>query len=84
MLAGIGSATQNSPFYLPIRNNDISTLRQLIRELGPQARDAHGNSPLMYATALGSLESVRILLDSGVDPNSAKRFRCNAAHVVRR
>jgi ankyrin repeat protein len=74
MLAGIGSATENSPFYLPIRNNDISTLRQLIRELSPQARDVHGNSPLMYAAALGSVESVRILLESGVDPNSANDF----------
>ena len=46
-----------SPFYLPTRNNDIAALGKLIRGPGPNARDALGNSPLMYAAALGSLES---------------------------
>ena len=57
-------ATENSAFYLPIRNNDLPALRQLIRDPGPKARDARGNSPLMYAAALGSLESMRLLLDA--------------------
>ena len=64
----------NSPFYLPIRNNDLAAIRNLIRNPGPQARDARGNSPLMYAAALGSLESMRILLDAGADPNTANAF----------
>ena len=63
-----------SPFYLPIRNNDLAALRQLIRDPGPTARDASGNSPLMYAAALGSLESMRLLLDAGADPNVSNKF----------
>jgi ankyrin repeat protein len=67
-------AAENSPFYLPIRNNDVVALRQLIRDPGPKTRDARGNSPLMYAAALGSLESMRLLLDAGADPNIANAF----------
>ncbi len=67
-------AGDSSSFYLPIRNNDLTTLRQLIREPGPAARDARGNSPLMYAAALGSLDSMRLLLDAGADPNAANKF----------
>jgi len=70
-LAVLSQAAENSPFYLPIRNNDLPALRKLIRDPGPKARDARGNSPLMYAAALGSPESMRLLHDAGADPNTA-------------
>ena len=70
----LSCAADVSPFYLPIRNNDLATVRKLIRDPGPMARDARGNSPLMYAAALGSLDSVRLLLDAGADPNAANDF----------
>lgn len=73
-LAVLSPAAQNSPFYLPIRNDDLPALRKLIDDPGPKARDARGNSPLMYAAALGSLESMRLLLDAGADPNAANDF----------
>ena len=73
-LAVLSPAGENSPFYLPIRNNDLPALRELIRNPGPKARDSRGNSPLMYAAALGSLESMHLLLDAGVDPNAANDF----------
>jgi len=73
-LAVLSQAAENSPFYLPIRNNDLSTLGKLIRDPGPNAPDAHGNSPLMYAAALGSAESMRLLLDAGAGPNAANAF----------
>ena len=73
-LAVPGMAAENSPFYLPIRNNDLTALRKLIGDAGPKARDARGNSPLMYAAALGSLDSMRLLLDAGADPNLANDF----------
>ena len=73
-LAVLSPAAENSPFYLPIRNNDLAALGKLIRDPGPKARDARGNSPLMYAAALGSLESMRLLLDAGADPNAANDF----------
>jgi ankyrin repeat protein len=65
---------QNSPFYLPIRNNDLSTLSNLVRDSGPNAADARGNSPLMYAAGLGSPEGMRLLLEAGADPNAANVF----------
>jgi ankyrin repeat protein len=72
--AVVCQAAGNSPFYLPIRNNDLSTLTKLVRDSGPNALDARGNSPLMYAAALGSPESMRLLLDAGADPNTANVF----------
>jgi len=74
MFALLGQAAENSSFYLAIRNNDLSTLSKLIRDPGPKARDSRGTSPLMYAAALGSLESMRLLLDAGADPNAANDF----------
>src|SRR5579864_2479587 len=72
--AALCTAGEVNSFYLPIRNDDLAALRQLIREPGPKVRDARGNSPLMYAAALGSLESMRLLLDAGADPNAANDF----------
>ncbi|MDE3164504.1 MAG: ankyrin repeat domain-containing protein, partial [Acidobacteriota bacterium] len=67
-------AAANRAFYLPIRNGDLAALRTLIPTPGPNARDARGNSPLMYAAALGNLESMRLLLEAGGDPNAANDF----------
>jgi ankyrin repeat protein len=66
-LAALSPAAENSPFHLPIRNDDLATLGKLIRS-------ARGNSQLMCAAALGSLESVRLPLDAGADPNIANDF----------
>jgi len=73
-LAVLSPAAENSPFYLPIRNNDLTTLGKLIRDPGAKARDGRGNSPLMYAAALGSMESMHLLLEAGADPNAANDF----------
>src|SRR5260370_26777836 len=74
IFAVLTTAAENSPFYLPVRNNDLPALRKLIKDPGPKVRDTRGNSPLMYAAALGSLETMRLLLDAGADPNAANAF----------
>jgi hypothetical protein len=51
-----GKAVENSPFYLPIRGNDLAALRQIIAQPGPNALDARGNSPLMYAARRESIK----------------------------
>lgn len=70
----LSQAAENSPFYLAIRNNDLVALRALIQNPGPRSTDVRGNSPLMYSAALGSLESIRLLLAAGADPNAANSF----------
>ena len=70
----VSFATDVSPFYLPIRNNDVAALKELLRTRGPEARDARGNSPLMYAAALGTPDVLRLLLDAGADPNAANEL----------
>ncbi len=73
-IAVVCGAVENNQFYAPIRNDDLATLSQLIRGAGPGARDSRGNSPLMYAAALGSTESMRLLLKAGADPNATNDF----------
>jgi hypothetical protein len=72
-IALLSQAAENSPFYLPVRNNELSALRKLIRDPGPKTRDVRGNSPLMYAAALASPESMRFLLDAGADRKTGPR-----------
>ncbi|MFN7992629.1 MAG: ankyrin repeat domain-containing protein [Bryobacteraceae bacterium] len=74
LIAATIQAADTSLFYVPIRNNDLTALRQLIRESGSKTRDSRGNSALMYSAAVGSLESMRLLLEAGADPNGANDF----------
>lgn len=54
-----------------IRNNDLTSLRRLVRAHGVKVKDFRGNSPLMVSAASGSLECMRFLLSQGADPNAA-------------
>src|SRR6266513_2218324 len=74
VLSTVCSAATESAFYLPIRNNDLAAVRTLIRDPGPKVRDARGNSPLMYAAALGSLDTLKLLAEAGADVNLANDF----------
>lgn len=69
MIGVVSLAAEDSPFYLPIRDNDLPALRKAIREPGVKTRDIRGNSPLMYAAALGSLPAMQLLLEAGAGPN---------------
>src|SRR3989442_10717579 len=73
-LSTAASAATESQFYLPVRDNDMRAIRRLIRAPGPKVRDARGNSPLMYAAALGSLETLRLLVEAGGDVNLPNDF----------
>src|ERR1035438_2887048 len=54
-----------------IRNNDLAALKaRLAKGAGVDARDRRGSTLLMHAAAVGSAEAVKLLLDSGADPNA--------------
>jgi len=74
--AGLPMAAQStaSPFYGPIRNNDLAALRRLVQKSGANAGDARHTTPLMYAAALGSLDAVKLLVDAGAGVNTANDF----------
>src|SRR5205085_11083571 len=44
------------------------------RNKGVGARDARGTTPLMYSAALGSLQSMKILVEAGAGVNAANDF----------
>ena len=52
-----------------IRQNDLAWLKQQPAAELVAARDARQNTPLIWASSLGSLEAVQILLDAGANPN---------------
>ena len=54
-----------------IRQNDLAWLKQQPAAELLAAQDARHNTPLIWASSLGSLEAVQILLAAGANPNDA-------------
>src|SRR5690348_16925317 len=54
-----------------VRANDLDGLQRLAAH--PNVANGIGETPLHYAATFGSVESVRILLDHGADPNARNR-----------
>src|ERR1700687_6021832 len=65
-------------FYKAIRNNDLSTLRTLLKTSDVNLKDQRESTPLMYAAGFGSLDAVRILLDAGADVNAKNALSVSA------
>jgi len=57
-------------FYQAIRNDDLSTLRALLKTSDVNLKDQKETTPLMYAAAFGSVDAMKILLDAGADVNA--------------
>src|SRR5688572_5382254 len=67
------TGSPSDAFYAAIRANDLSALRSLLAK-GADANvpDARGGStPLMHAAAVGSVESMKLLLDHKARVNAA-------------
>ncbi len=78
-VAGMAAAQDNSErFYRAVRDNDLKTLRALVKTGDTNVRDKRGSTPLMYAAAAGSLDTMRILLAAGADVNARNAFDATA------
>lgn len=69
-------------FYQAVRNNDVASLRALLKTSYANLRDKRGATPLMYAAAFGSLDAMKLLLAAGADVNAKNAFDAGA-DVVR-
>lgn len=52
-------------FYQSIRNDDLATLRALVKTHGTRVADRLGQTPLILAAAFGSADAVQLLVESG-------------------
>lgn len=67
------------PFYRVIRANDLAALGALVKQsTDVNVRDADGVTPLMYATAVGSLDAMTRLLGAGADVNARNTLGSSA------
>jgi ankyrin repeat protein len=80
VLGAVTAAAQepSDRFYQAIRNNDLSSLRTLIKTSDVNIKDQRESTPLMYAAAYGSLDAVKLLLDAGADVNAKNAFDVTA------
>ena len=59
--------------FRAIRSNDLARVRELSHDPSiSKSADDKGITPLLYASAFGSLDAMRTLIDAGVDVNAAE------------
>jgi ankyrin repeat protein len=60
-------------FFDAIRSNDLARVRELSRDrVILKSVDSKGLTPLLYASAFGSLDAMRTLIDAGADVDAAE------------
>src|SRR5260370_18884916 len=65
-------------YYEAIRNNDLTSLRTLLKTADVNIKDQRGTTPLMYAAAYGSLDAMKALLSAGADVKAKNAFDATA------
>ena len=65
-------------FYQAIRNDDLQTLRGLVKASTVNSKDQRESTPLMYAAAYGSVDAMKMLIDAGADVNAKNSFDATA------
>jgi ankyrin repeat protein len=72
---GVSGAAASGDVYQAIRANDLARLKTLITtSADANAADESGQTPLMWAAAVGSAETMTYLLDLGADVNAQNAF----------
>jgi ankyrin repeat protein len=74
LTAAGSSADPADRFYEAVRNDDLVALARLSANTGVNIHDAKGVTPLMYASAFGTLRHVELLLRQGADVNTVNSF----------
>ena len=69
-------------FYQAIRSNDISALRALVASHGTNVQDGIGMTPLILASAFGTYEAAKLLVDAGADVKAASKAGVTPLHVA--
>ena len=84
LTAAVAAQTQppSERFYQAIRQNDLATLGGLVRDEGPNAPEAQGQTPVMLAAAFGSVEAVSLLITAGADVNATSGAGVTALHLA--
>ena len=75
---GTSASDAADRYYRAIRNNDVTALRSLIKSGDVNTRDKRDTTPLMFASAIGTSEAMRLLIDAGADVNAKNAFDATA------
>src|SRR5579863_8023265 len=70
MLMPARAASPAEDLFQALRNGDLGSLRKNVSSINIETRGARGATLLMHAAALGNVETVRFLIDSGADINA--------------
>ncbi len=88
LLVAFNVSAQEQPasqrFYQAIRNDDVETLRLLVKTLGADVRDPLGQTPLMIAAAFGTEAAIKLLVAGGADVKAVSDGGVTALHWAAR
>src|SRR2546423_15534215 len=78
-LVHAAEANLSDQFYNAIRGDNRQAVTKMLADgADVNTRDARGNTPLMYAAAVGSTDVMRQLLARGADVNAKNSFDATA------